>query len=213
MTPAARGGPLICRFARQQGRSPPWNDWRPPLSPSAPMETTLIIVKPDGVQRGLVGRIINRFEEKGLQIAGLKLMRISTELAATHYDAAQGEEVLPGPRPVHDFVSGRRAGAPRHQRDRDLPQDDGRDVRLERRARHHPRRLRGQQLVQPRARLRLSRGGGARAQALLQGRRARSRGRPRRSSGPTTRRRRRSTDSAARGLPSADPRGALPPRG
>lgn len=49
------------------------------------METTLLIVKPDGVQRGLVGRIINRFEEKGLQIAGLKMMTISEELAHKHY--------------------------------------------------------------------------------------------------------------------------------
>lgn len=51
------------------------------------METTLIILKPDAVQRGLMGRIISRFEEKGLQIAGCKLMRISEDLAAHHYDA------------------------------------------------------------------------------------------------------------------------------
>ena len=51
------------------------------------LETTLLIVKPDGVQRGLVGRIISRFEEKGLQLVGLKMMKISQELAATHYEA------------------------------------------------------------------------------------------------------------------------------
>lgn len=51
------------------------------------METTLIILKPDAVQRGLMGRIISRFEEKGLQIVGCKLMRISEDLAARHYDA------------------------------------------------------------------------------------------------------------------------------
>ena len=51
------------------------------------METTLLIVKPDGVQRGLVGRIIGRFEEKGLQIVGMKMMTISEELAHTHYAA------------------------------------------------------------------------------------------------------------------------------
>jgi nucleoside-diphosphate kinase len=51
------------------------------------LETTLLIVKPDGVQRGLVGRIISRFEEKGLQLVGLKMMTISQELAATHYEA------------------------------------------------------------------------------------------------------------------------------
>lgn len=49
------------------------------------METTLIILKPDAVQRGFVGRILSRFEEKGLQIVGLKLMRITEELAAKHY--------------------------------------------------------------------------------------------------------------------------------
>ncbi|TVR68241.1 MAG: nucleoside-diphosphate kinase [Sphaerobacteraceae bacterium] len=49
------------------------------------MERTLIIVKPDGVQRGLIGRVLSRFEEKGLRIAGLKLMSVSNELAETHY--------------------------------------------------------------------------------------------------------------------------------
>ena len=51
------------------------------------METTLLIVKPDGVQRGLVGRIISRFEEKGLQLTGLKMMTISEDLANQHYAA------------------------------------------------------------------------------------------------------------------------------
>ncbi|MCA9272410.1 MAG: nucleoside-diphosphate kinase [Phycisphaerales bacterium] len=51
------------------------------------METTLIIFKPDAVQRGLMGRIMSRFEEKGLQIVGCKLMQISQDLAATHYEA------------------------------------------------------------------------------------------------------------------------------
>jgi nucleoside-diphosphate kinase len=51
------------------------------------METTLIILKPDAVQRGLMGRIITRFEDKGLQIVGCKLMQISQELASTHYSA------------------------------------------------------------------------------------------------------------------------------
>lgn len=49
------------------------------------METTLIILKPDAVQRGLMGRIISRFEDKGLQIVGAKMMTISPELAAKHY--------------------------------------------------------------------------------------------------------------------------------
>lgn len=49
------------------------------------MERTLIIVKPDGVQRGLTGEIIKRFEQRGLRIIGLKLMRVSRELAEKHY--------------------------------------------------------------------------------------------------------------------------------
>lgn len=49
------------------------------------MEKTFIMVKPDGVQRGLVGEIVNRFEQKGFTLAGAKLMEISTELAEEHY--------------------------------------------------------------------------------------------------------------------------------
>lgn len=55
------------------------------------METTLIILKPDAVQRGLMGRIIARFEDKGLQVVAAKLMLISPDLAATHYAAHQGK--------------------------------------------------------------------------------------------------------------------------
>jgi len=51
------------------------------------METTLIILKPDAVQRALMGRIIARFEDKGLQIVGCKLMQITQDLAAKHYAA------------------------------------------------------------------------------------------------------------------------------
>lgn len=51
------------------------------------METTLIILKPDAVQRGLMGKILTRFEDKGLQVVGCKLMQISQQLAATHYEA------------------------------------------------------------------------------------------------------------------------------
>ena len=55
------------------------------------METTLIILKPDAIQRSLVGRIISRFEEKGLQIVGAKMMLISPELAAKHYAVHRGK--------------------------------------------------------------------------------------------------------------------------
>jgi len=60
------------------------------------METTLIILKPDAVQRGLIGQIISRFEDKGFQIAAAKLMKISPELAATHYSDHQGKPFYDG---------------------------------------------------------------------------------------------------------------------
>ncbi|MDW0109080.1 nucleoside-diphosphate kinase [Sporosarcina aquimarina] len=49
------------------------------------MEKTFLMVKPDGVQRGLIGEIVNRFESKGYQLVGGKLMSISQELAEQHY--------------------------------------------------------------------------------------------------------------------------------
>jgi nucleoside-diphosphate kinase len=60
------------------------------------METTLIIVKPDGVQRGLVGRIVTRFEEKGLVLAGMKFMQIPRETAETHYAPHKERKFYPG---------------------------------------------------------------------------------------------------------------------
>lgn len=60
------------------------------------METTLIILKPDAVQRGLMGRIIARFEDKGLQIVGCKLTKIAPSLAETHYEAHKAKPFYPG---------------------------------------------------------------------------------------------------------------------
>jgi nucleoside-diphosphate kinase len=60
------------------------------------MERTLIIFKPDAVQRGLCGEILSRFEKKGLQIAGMKFMKISRELAETHYAPHKGKPFYEG---------------------------------------------------------------------------------------------------------------------
>lgn len=60
------------------------------------IERTLIIVKPDGVQRALVGQVIARFESRGLRIAALKLMRISRELAEEHYAEHKGKPFYEG---------------------------------------------------------------------------------------------------------------------
>ena len=49
------------------------------------MQTTFVMVKPDGVQRGLVGNIIQRFENKGLRLVGLRQITPSLELAESHY--------------------------------------------------------------------------------------------------------------------------------
>ena len=60
------------------------------------MERTLIIFKPDAVQRGLCGEILTRFERKGLQLVGMKLMRIPQQLAETHYEPHKGKPFYPG---------------------------------------------------------------------------------------------------------------------
>jgi nucleoside-diphosphate kinase len=49
-------------------------------------ERTLVLVKPDGVQRQLTGRILARYEERGLKVVGLKLVHVDRDLAARHYD-------------------------------------------------------------------------------------------------------------------------------
>src|SRR5512146_56853 len=60
------------------------------------VERTLIIVKPDGVERGLISEVLRRFEQRGLTVAGLKMIRISPELAARHYADHQGKPFYPG---------------------------------------------------------------------------------------------------------------------
>ena len=60
------------------------------------MERTLIIVKPEGVQRGLIGEVIARFERKGLKVVGLKLMQIPRETAEKHYAEHVGKPFYEG---------------------------------------------------------------------------------------------------------------------
>lgn len=59
------------------------------------MERTLCLVKPDGVQRHLIGEVINRLERKGLQIVGLKMLLVSPELAGQHYAEHSGKPFYP----------------------------------------------------------------------------------------------------------------------
>ncbi len=60
------------------------------------METTLVLLKPDAVQRGLVGEIVNRLEKTGLKITGMKLMQVSRELANQHYGEHVGKPFFDG---------------------------------------------------------------------------------------------------------------------
>ncbi len=67
------------------------------------MERTLVLIKPDAVHRRLVGALVSRFEQKGLHMLGLKLMRISEELARRHYAPHEGK---PFYEPLIRFMTG-----------------------------------------------------------------------------------------------------------
>ncbi len=54
-------------------------------------ERTFVAIKPDGVKRGLIGKIIDRFETKGFKIVAMKLLQVTPELAARHYEEHQGK--------------------------------------------------------------------------------------------------------------------------
>lgn len=60
------------------------------------MEKTLVLVKPDGVQRGLIGEVITRLERRGLRLVGAKFMAVSPELAETHYAIHRGKPFYEG---------------------------------------------------------------------------------------------------------------------
>lgn len=66
------------------------------------MERTFIIIKPDAVQRGLIGKIITRFERRGLRISAMKLMQIDRALAQRHYAIHEGK---PFYEPLIDYIS------------------------------------------------------------------------------------------------------------
>ena len=65
-------------------------------------ERTLVLVKPDGVQRGLVGEVLGRLERRGLQLVGLKLMQMDEALAAQHYAEHTEKGFYPG---LRDFMT------------------------------------------------------------------------------------------------------------
>jgi len=65
-------------------------------------QRTLVLIKPDGVQRLLVGRILARFEERGLKLVALKLMRVDRALAERHYAVHRGKPFFEG---LLDFIT------------------------------------------------------------------------------------------------------------
>lgn len=67
------------------------------------MEQTLVLLKPDCVQRRLIGRIIGRFEEKGLDIVAMKLMKVTPELSKKHYAEHVAKPFYKG---LEDFITG-----------------------------------------------------------------------------------------------------------
>lgn len=60
------------------------------------MEKTYLMIKPDGVQRGLIGRIVSRFEDKGFKLVAAKLITITEEQAKKHYAEHEGKDFFPG---------------------------------------------------------------------------------------------------------------------
>jgi len=66
------------------------------------MERTLVILKPDAVQRRLIGRILARFEDKGLKLVGMKLVQITAEMAKQMYGEHEGEDFY---KPLLEFVT------------------------------------------------------------------------------------------------------------
>lgn len=66
------------------------------------IEKTFIMIKPDGIQRGLIGKIIARVEDRGLKICAMKLMKIPRELAERHYEEHKGKEFYG---PLLDYIT------------------------------------------------------------------------------------------------------------
>jgi nucleoside-diphosphate kinase len=60
------------------------------------MERTLVLVKPDGVQRGLIGEVVSRLERRGLRLVAAKFIQVSNELAETHYAIHKGKPFYAG---------------------------------------------------------------------------------------------------------------------
>ena len=130
-------------------------------------ERTLILVKPDAMERGLAGEILARFERRGLAVRAARLLAVDRELAERHY-AEHAEKPFFGEL-VGFITTGSTLalvleGEDAVQRDAG---DDRRDEPRRRRPGHDPRRPRARDAEQPRARLGLARDRRARDRALV----------------------------------------------
>ncbi len=98
------GPPAAARRRRKRTTAPPapepdsLDSARPPTQQEQhrSMERTLVLVKPDGVQRGLIGEIVARFERKGLKVVGLRLLTVPREMAERHYAVHAGKHFYDG---------------------------------------------------------------------------------------------------------------------
>jgi nucleoside-diphosphate kinase len=69
---------------------------------TARVERTFILLKPDAVQRGLIGEIVHRFERKGMKVVGMKMVHLTTDLATRLYAPHTGEDFF---RPLVEFIT------------------------------------------------------------------------------------------------------------
>ena len=72
-------------------------------------ETTLVLVKPDGMRRGLAGEIVGRFERRGLELRGARLLKIPKATAREHYAEHKGKPFFGIPRRLHHLRARARA--------------------------------------------------------------------------------------------------------
>lgn len=62
----------------------------------AEVQRTFVAIKPDGVERGLIGEVVGRFERRGLKLVGMKFMQVTREMAETHYGEHKGKPFYEG---------------------------------------------------------------------------------------------------------------------
>ena len=82
------------------------------------VETTLVLVKPDGVDRGLCGEIVARFERRGYELRGARLLKVSRALAREHYAEHRGKPFFADLVRLHHLRARARARRSRRERDR-----------------------------------------------------------------------------------------------